>query len=63
MAEKNIPLRWHPDAEARIQRVPFFVRPLARRRAEREARRRGLTEVTPALLEDLRKKQHDGDPP
>lgn len=52
-------IAWHPDAEARIKRVPFFVRPLARRKAERAARERGLSEVTPELLEELRKAQHD----
>ena len=59
MAEQSAPIRWHPEAEARMKRVPFFVRPLARRRAEREARRRGLSEVTPELLEELRRQQHD----
>jgi len=52
-------ISWHPEAETRIKRVPFFVRPLARRKAEREARKRGLSQVTPALLEELRKAQHD----
>jgi hypothetical protein len=51
-------LRWTPEALEKIKRVPFFVRPLAKKKAESEARARGLTEVTAALLEELREKQH-----
>ena len=27
-------VRWHPDAEQRLRKVPFFIRPWVRRRAE-----------------------------
>lgn len=55
-------LRWAPDALERIKRVPFFVRPLAKKKAESEARARGLSEVTVQLLEELRERQHSGGP-
>ena len=50
-------IRWAPDAEARIKNVPFFVRPLARRKAEAAAEERGMTEVTSALLDELKAKE------
>jgi len=51
-------LRWAPDALEKIKKVPFFVRPLAKKKAESEARARGLTEVTAALLDELKQAQH-----
>ncbi len=53
-------LKWTPDALEKIKKVPFFVRPIAKRKAESEARARGLSEVTVALLEELREQQHRG---
>jgi hypothetical protein len=51
-------IRWAPDALEKIKKVPFFVRPLAKKKAESEARARGLSEVTVTLLDELREKQH-----
>ena len=50
-------IKWAPDAEARIKKVPFFVRPLARRKAEEAARERGMKEVTSALLDEIKAKE------
>jgi Proto-chlorophyllide reductase 57 kD subunit len=50
-------IKWAPDAEARIKKVPFFVRPLARRKAEEAARERGMNEVTSALLDEIKAKE------
>ena len=51
-------VRWHPDAEQRLKKVPFFIRPLVRRRAEAVARERGLAEVTSQLLDEIKSKEH-----
>lgn len=51
-------MRWTREAEAAVKRAPFFVRPLVRRRAEAEARKRGMEEVTAELLAELKSKQH-----
>lgn len=51
-------IRFTPDALAKLAKVPFFVRPFAKKKAESEARARGLTEVTAAFLEELRQAQH-----
>lgn len=47
-------LRWTPDAEARVARIPSFVRGVVVRRVEEFARRRGMEEVTASLLADVR---------
>ncbi len=47
-------LDWSADAEARIARVPSFVRGVVTCRVESYARRRGLTTVTAELLEEIR---------
>jgi hypothetical protein len=53
-------MQWTDDARASLKRVPFFVRPLVRRRAERRARELGKTEVDAALMRALRDKEHTG---
>jgi hypothetical protein len=53
-------IRWTDDAKARLQRVPFFIRPFVKRRAEAAARERGLTEVTSQLLDELKSSEHQG---
>jgi len=53
-------VRWHPEAEARLRKVPFFIRPFVRRRAESVAKERGLEEVTSQLLDDIKSREHQG---
>jgi len=47
-------LVWAPDARARLQRIPSFVRGVVAKRVEDWARARGLHEITPELLADIR---------
>jgi AdoMet-dependent heme synthase len=47
-------LTWSADAEARMARVPSFVRGVVMRRLEDFARERGATEITVELLRDVR---------
>jgi light-independent protochlorophyllide reductase subunit B len=54
------PVRWQPEAEQRLKKVPFFIRPLVRRRAEAAARERGLSEVTSQLLDEIKGREHRG---
>ena len=51
-------IRWTPDAKERLARVPFFIRFFVKRRAEAVAAERGLTEVTSALLDEIKSKEH-----
>lgn len=43
-------MRWTPEAERLLDRVPPFVRAVARRAVEKRAMAQGLTEVTRALV-------------
>ena len=45
---------WTPEAAAYLKRIPFFVRPLAKKRIESEAIARGEHEITVALMEELK---------
>jgi len=51
-------VRWTPDAEARLSKAPFFIRPWVRRRAEAVAREPGLAEVTSQLLDEIKGREH-----
>jgi hypothetical protein len=53
-------MQWEPEAEARIKKAPFFIRPFIKGRAEKEAKARGLPQVTCALLDELKAKEHRG---
>ncbi len=45
---------WHPDAKSRLSRIPGPVRAMARVELERTAQDRGMSEVTVALMEEIR---------
>ena len=47
-------LRWTPEAEARLARIPSFVRGVVARRLEDYARRAGADAVTADLMRDVR---------
>ncbi|MDD9945759.1 MAG: PCP reductase family protein [Myxococcales bacterium] len=51
---------WQPEALARLKRAPFFIRPFIKKRAEAEARARGLRQVTAELLDQLKSAEHAG---
>lgn len=53
-------MEWDLEAEARVKKAPFFIRPFIRSRAEKVARERGLTKVTTGLLDELKSKEHQG---
>jgi hypothetical protein len=48
------PVRWTSAAEARLAKIPEFVRPMARTGIERFARERGALEVDEKVLEAAR---------
>jgi len=55
---KNDPgdLNWSAAAERRLDNIPAFVRPMAKKEIERIARERGMTEVSEALMEESKSK-------
>ena len=52
-AEAELP--WTPAARERIERIPSFVRGVVSKRVEDFARREGISEVTPELLDRIRR--------
>ena len=48
-------LTWSAAARARLERIPSFVRGVVTKRVEDWARERGLREITPELLGEIRK--------
>lgn len=53
-------IRWTPEAEQRLKKVPFFIRPFVKRRAEAAAKERGEAEITSALLDAIKDEEHRG---
>jgi hypothetical protein len=53
-AAPDAPVRWAPEAWARLQTAPEFVREGIRKAAERRARRMGVSEITSPLLTRFR---------
>jgi hypothetical protein len=53
-AAEPIPVRWTAAAEARLEKVPAFVRPMARTGIEQFARERGALEVDEKILDAAR---------
>lgn len=53
-------MEWDYEAETRVKKAPFFIRPFIRSRAEKAAKERGLSKVTTALLDELKSKEHQG---
>ena len=48
------PVRWTAAAEARLAKIPEFVRPMARTGIERFAREKGTSEVDEQILDEAR---------
>jgi DNA-directed RNA polymerase subunit RPC12/RpoP len=45
---------WTPEAAARIDRIPAFIRPMAKTAIERFARERGHATITDAVMDEAR---------
>jgi len=47
---------WSPEAEKRLENIPDFIRPMARREIERMARERGATTITAQVMDEAKEK-------
>ena len=50
----EVPLKWTPEAEARMKKVPSFARSMARRSIEERAREAGVDTVTEEFVKKMR---------
>ncbi len=48
-------MAWAPEARQRLGRVPSFVRGVVTARVEAWARERGYAEITPAVMDEVRR--------
>jgi len=49
-------IAWTPDAEKRLENIPDFIQPMARREIERLAKERGATTITAEVMDDAKEK-------
>ena len=47
-------IAWTTEAEARVERIPSFIRPMARRAIERFAESKGYATITEAVMDEAR---------
>ena len=47
-------IAWAPEAEARLERIPSFIRQMARRSIERFAEDKGYPAITEAVMDEAR---------
>ncbi|MBN1263926.1 MAG: universal stress protein [Anaerolineales bacterium] len=51
--EEETALPWTPEAEARLKRIPPFIRKMARRAIESHARENGISQITPETVQEV----------
>ena len=49
-------ITWTPEAEQRLENIPDFIRPMARKEIERLASERGLATITAQVMDDAKDK-------
>lgn len=54
--ETRVAPSWSAEAEERLKNVPAFIRPMIRKGLERYASHKGIREITPELMKELRGK-------
>ncbi|MBI5286153.1 MAG: radical SAM protein [Deltaproteobacteria bacterium] len=56
--EKKGELIWTKEALERLERIPAFLRQMVKKGVEAYARRKGLKEITPEIMKELRKRAY-----
>jgi hypothetical protein len=49
-------MTWTPEAEKRLENIPDFIRPMARKEIERVAKDRGMVTITAQVMDDAKDK-------
>jgi len=49
-------IQWTPEASRRLDNIPSFIRPMAKKEIERIAREKGMAQVTEALMDQAKEK-------
>ncbi len=56
MGAESVELRWSPGAQQRLDNIPSFIRPMAKKEIERMAREKGLSTVTDDMMDAVKEK-------
>lgn len=54
--ESSNGMTWTPEAEQRLENIPDFIRPMARKEVERVAKERGMATITAQVMDDVKDK-------
>ena len=54
--ESSNGMTWTPEAEQRLENIPDFIRPMARKEVERVAKERGMANITAQVMDDVKDK-------
>jgi len=54
--ESSNGMTWTPEAEKRLENIPDFIRPMARKEVERMAKERGIATITAQVMDETRDK-------
>ena len=49
-------IQWTPEAQKRLDNIPDFIRPMARREIERLVKERGQSEITAEIMDEAKEK-------
>ena len=55
-SESSNGMTWSPEAEKRLENIPDFIRPMARKEVERVAKERGMPVITAQVMDDVKEK-------
>ena len=55
-SESSNGMTWTPEAEKRLENIPDFIRPMARKEIERVAKERGIATITAQVMDDAKEK-------
>ena len=55
-SESSNGMTWTPEAEKRLENIPDFIRPMARKEVERVAKERGVATITAQVMDDAKEK-------
>lgn len=53
-AGRSAGIGWSPEAEARVERIPDFIRPMAKKAIERYAEGKGYQTITESVMDEAR---------
>ncbi|MBI5234375.1 MAG: hypothetical protein HY880_08475, partial [Deltaproteobacteria bacterium] len=59
-SDKNGKPAWSREAEDRLSKAPFFLRGMVRKAVERYASSKGLKEITPEIMGELKRRKDRG---